>query len=132
MGVKSSIKLFVPALEAKSGPPLAPILGQHQVNLMEFCKEFNKVTAGWAAGVPLPVKIQKLESNKFKLSVKSPTLCFLIAQAASGGTGGVDIVSVNALYDVLRFKSKFLCDNMRVDAKFLFGTLTSKRVLIQI
>ena len=77
---KYPIKIIVPAGEAKSGPPLGPILGQHQINLMEFCKEFNKLTSSYKPGIPLAVKVMKSRDNKFKMKISQPSLSFFASQ----------------------------------------------------
>ena len=53
------IRLRVPAQAAKPGPPLSPILGQHQIKVAEFVTQFNTASAGWTPGTPLGVRIHK-------------------------------------------------------------------------
>ena len=55
--IETYIKLQVPAGEAKPSPPVGPALGQHGVNIMEFCKTFNADTQEMEAGLPVPVII---------------------------------------------------------------------------
>jgi large subunit ribosomal protein L11 len=127
MKPKATVKLIVPALEARSGPPLAPILGQHQINLMEFCKEFNKLSVLWAPGVPLVTKVLKFEANKFNIKIGSPSMFFLLYQADSfdGKT-----VAPEHLFDLLRLKSKFLTKDAMVDVHSVLGFLRSKKIKI--
>jgi len=127
MKPKSTVKLIVPALEARSGPPLAPILGQHQVNLMEFCKEFNKLSSNWNAGVPLVTKVFKFESNKFKIKIMAPSMSFLLHQLDSFDGKSV---RYDQLFDMLKLKSKFLTKNVMIDVHCVLGFLRSKKIKI--
>jgi large subunit ribosomal protein L11 len=127
MKPKSTVKLVVPALEARSGPPLAPILGQHQINLMEFCKEFNKLSSAWNAGVPLVTKVFKFETNKFKIKITAPSMYFLLHQLDSFDGKSV---RYDQLFDMLKLKSKFLTKNPMVDVHCVLGFLRSKKIKI--
>jgi len=75
--VVGMIKLQVPAGKATPAPPVGPALGQHGVNLMEFCKKFNAATAD-KAGYVLPVEISVYEDRSFSFVVKTPPASFLI------------------------------------------------------
>lgn len=122
------IKLYVPAVEAKPGPPLAPILGQHQVNLIEFCKEFNKLSSGWTPSLPLPVKVTKLEGNRFSIKVNSPTIHFLLNQILEENR----MVGVEKLFDLLLIRDLNSDLSQKDEAKLLFGFLNSKRIKIRL
>ena len=63
--VKSYIKLQVPAGQANPSPPVGPALGQHGVNIMEFCKAFNASTQSMEAGMPIPVIITVYSDRSF-------------------------------------------------------------------
>ncbi|MDN5341773.1 50S ribosomal protein L11 [Oceanotoga sp. DSM 15011] len=75
------IKLQLQAAKATPAPPVGPALGQHGVNLMEFCKKFNAETAD-KAGMLLPVEITVYEDRSFTFAVKTPPASFLIKKAA--------------------------------------------------
>ena len=67
-------RLTAPAKQARPGPPLAPILGQHQIKAVDFIAEFNRATPGYTEGVPLGCRITKLPGvGKFALRVAPPT-----------------------------------------------------------
>ena len=88
--VKAMIKLYCPAGAANPAPPVGPALGQHGVNIMEFCKKFNEETKG-REGMTLPVIITVFEDRSFTFIIKSPPVSVLIKQAcgiakASGNT----------------------------------------------
>lgn len=123
--IGAKIRLFVPAQEAKMGPPLAPILGQHQINLMEFCKEFNKQSTEYASGVLLPVRVRKLEGNKFVLYIRPPTIHFVLQQVQVNDGESFSALQV---YDVFRFVEKTLATDAFQAAKIFFGFLKSKKL----
>jgi len=88
--VKAMIKLYCPAGAANPAPPVGPALGQHGVNIMEFCKKFNEQTKG-KEGLVLPAVITVYEDRSFTFIIKSPPVSVLLKQAcgiakASGNT----------------------------------------------
>ncbi len=88
--VKALIKLYCPAGAANPAPPVGPALGQHGVNIMEFCKKFNEQTKG-KEGLVLPAVITVYEDRSFTFIIKSPPVSVLLKQAcgvakASGNT----------------------------------------------
>ena len=80
--VKAIIKLYCPAAQANPAPPVGPALGQHGLNIMEFCKTFNERTKG-KEGLVLPVVITAFEDRTFKFIIKSPAGSILLKQAAN-------------------------------------------------
>ena len=79
--VEALIKLQVPAGEAKPSPPVGPALGQHGVNIMEFCKVFNAETQGMEAGLPIPVVITVYADKSFTYIKKTPPASVLLKKA---------------------------------------------------
>lgn len=80
--VDAYIKLQVPAGQANPSPPVGPALGQHGVNIMEFCKAFNAQTQGLEAGAPVPVVISVYSDRSFTFLMKTPPAAFLLRKAA--------------------------------------------------
>jgi large subunit ribosomal protein L11 len=80
--VVAYIKLQVPAGQANPSPPVGPALGQHGVNIMEFCKAFNAQTQGTEAGAPVPVVISVYSDRSFTFLMKTPPAAFLLRKAA--------------------------------------------------
>jgi len=78
--VLTQIKLQVPGGAANPAPPVGPALGQHGVNIMEFCKAFNAQTQG-DAGTIIPVVITVFEDRSFTFITKTPPAAVLIKQA---------------------------------------------------
>ena len=79
--VAALIKLQVPAGKANPAPPVGPALGQHGVNIMEFCKSFNERTAN-QAGMIIPVVITVYEDRSFTFVTKTPPAAVLLKKAA--------------------------------------------------
>ena len=79
--VTGYIKLQVPAGQANPSPPVGPALGQHGVNIMEFCKAFNAQTQNLEAGLPLPVIITVYSDRSFTFITKTPPASILLKKA---------------------------------------------------
>ena len=94
--VASYIKLQVPAGQANPSPPVGPALGQHGVNIMEFCKAFNAQTQGVEAGLPIPVVITVYSDRSFTFITKTPPAAVLLRKAAGvpKGSGEPNIEKV--------------------------------------
>ena len=80
--IESYIKLQVPAGDAKPSPPVGPALGQHGVNIMEFCKAFNAETQNLELGLPIPVVITVYSDKSFTYIKKTPPASVLLRKAA--------------------------------------------------
>ena len=81
--VEAYIKLQVPAGQANPAPPVGPALGQHGVNIMEFCKAFNAETQRQEAGLPVPVVITVYSDRSFTFITKTPPASVLLRKAAN-------------------------------------------------
>ena len=80
--VLAYIKLQVPAGAANPSPPVGPALGQHGVNIMEFCKAFNAKTQSMENGMPIPVIITVYADRSFSFITKTPPASVLLRKAA--------------------------------------------------
>jgi large subunit ribosomal protein L11 len=85
--VDAYIKLQVPAGKANPSPPVGPALGQHGVNIMEFCKAFNAQTQKVEPGSPVPVIISVYSDRSFTFEIKTPPAAFLLRKAAGVAKG---------------------------------------------
>lgn len=85
--VKGYIKLQVAAGSANPSPPIGPALGQHGVNIMEFCKGFNAKTQEMEKGMPIPVVITVFEDRSFTFIMKTPPVTYFIKKAAKTQKG---------------------------------------------
>ena len=80
--IEAYIKLQVPAQDANPSPPVGPALGQHGVNIMEFCKAFNAQTQNIEKGMPVPVVITVYNDRSFTFIMKTPPASVLLKKAA--------------------------------------------------
>ncbi|MBK1725678.1 50S ribosomal protein L11 [Halorhodospira neutriphila] len=87
--IEAYVKLQVPAGQANPSPPVGPALGQHGVNIMEFCKAFNAQTQEMESGLPIPVVITVYSDRSFTFVTKTPPAPVLLLKAinAKGGSG---------------------------------------------
>ena len=85
--VEAYIKLQVPAGQANPSPPVGPALGQHGVNIMEFCKAFNAQTQSVEPGLPVPVVISVYSDRSFTFVMKTPPASILLKKAAGLKSG---------------------------------------------
>lgn len=99
--VQAYIKLQVAAGKANPSPPVGPALGQHGVNIMEFCKAFNAQTQSMEVGMPLPVVITVYSDRSFTFITKTPPATYLLKKAA-GITSGSSNPNTNKVGKVNR------------------------------
>ena len=109
--IDTYIKLQIPAGQANPSPPVGPALGQHGVNIMEFCKAFNAETQTLEQGMPTPVVISVYTDKSFTFITKTPPAAVLLKKAAGiqkgSGTPNTDKVgSVTRaqLEDIVKLK----------------------------
>ena len=133
------IKLQVPAGQANPSPPIGPALGQHGVNIMEFCKAFNAETQKVEQGMPIPTVITVYTDRSFSFTTKSPPASFLIKKAAGvdkgngevGRTDNIGSISMQSLREIAEVKKADLNAN-DVDAacRILAGTARSMGISV--
>ncbi len=100
--IKALIKLQVKGGAANPSPPVGPALGQHGVNIMEFCKAFNAQTQSPdKQGKPLPVEITVFEDRSFTFIIKMPPASHLVKEAA-GISKGSSVPNVNKVGKINR------------------------------
>ena len=99
--IQAYIKLQVPAGQANPSPPVGPALGQHGVNIMEFCKAFNAETHSLEPGLPTPVVITVYGDRSFTFIKKTPPASVLLRKAA-GIQKGSGVPNVNKVGKVTR------------------------------
>jgi len=112
--VKTVIKLQIPAGKANPAPPVGPALGQHGVNIMAFCKEYNARTAGQAGSI-IPVEITVYADQSFTFITKTPPVPDLLRKAAGVEKGAseagreiVGTISRQQLREIAELKMKDL------------------------
>jgi large subunit ribosomal protein L11 len=109
--IDTYIKLQIPAGQANPSPPVGPALGQHGVNIMEFCKAFNAETQTLEQGMPTPVVISVYTDKSFTFITKTPPAAVLLKKAAGieKGSGTPNTVKVGSvtraqLEDIVKVK----------------------------
>ena len=85
--IMAYVKLQVPAGQANPSPPVGPALGQHGVNIMDFCKAFNAQTQGMEPGLPTPVVITVYADRTYSFVTKTPPASVLLRKAAGIAKG---------------------------------------------
>ena len=136
--VKAQIKLHVPGAQANPAPPVGPALGQHGVNIMQFCKQFNEQTKG-RDGLILPVVISVYEDRTFSFIIKSPPSSVLLKRAANlakaSGTSGKEIigkVTKDQVKEIAKLKMKDLnTSDMDSAIKVIEGTARSMGITVE-
>ena len=99
--IQAYIKLQVAAGQANPSPPVGPALGQHGVNIMEFCKAFNAQTQNQEPGAPVPVVITVYSDRSFTFEMKTPPASYLLKKAA-GIKSGSGVPNKNKVGKVTR------------------------------
>ncbi|MGC9333476.1 MAG: 50S ribosomal protein L11 [Anaerolineae bacterium] len=89
--VKAIVKLAIPAGKATPAPPVGPALGQHGINIMAFCKDYNARTAHLAGSI-IPAEITVFQDNSFRFVLKTPPATDLLKKAAGVAKGSSDVV----------------------------------------
>lgn len=136
--VVAQIKLYVPAGQANPAPPVGPALGQHGVNIMQFCKQFNEQTKG-REGLILPAVISVYEDKSFVFIIKSPPSSVLLKKAAniakaSGEAGKEKIAAVTRkqVEEIVHLKLNDLnCVDFQKAVKVIEGTARSMGISIE-
>jgi large subunit ribosomal protein L11 len=135
--VTAVIKLAINAGKANPAPPIGPALGQHGVNIMMFCKEYNARTAD-QAGMVVPVEISVYEDRSFTFVLKTPPASKLIAKAAGIETGSgepnkkkVGKISRAQLEDIAKTKMPDLnANDIQAAMNIIAGTAKNMGVTI--
>jgi large subunit ribosomal protein L11 len=93
--VKAIVKLAIGAGKATPAPPVGPALGQHGINIMAFCKDYNARTAHLAGSI-IPAEITIFQDNSFRFDLKTPPATDLLKKAAGISKGASDVVAEKA------------------------------------
>mmetsp|Transcript_21621 Transcript_21621/g.53606 ORF Transcript_21621/g.53606 Transcript_21621/m.53606 type:complete len:157 (+) Transcript_21621:137-607(+) len=127
--VLARVRLVIPAGAAKPAPPVGPALGQHGLNIMSFCKDFNAKTSNFMADTPIPVALTAFKDKTFEWTMKSPPASYFIKKAAGVGLGSArpghgakGTITLKHVYQIARVKQS--------DEGFEF--LTDKAVCLSI
>ncbi len=136
--VRAIIKLQIPAGQANPAPPVGPALGQHGINIMQFCKEYNERTSSQAGSI-VPVEITVFEDRSFTFITKTSPATDLLKKAlgvekGSGSTGQEEVgtLSRDQLREIAQVKAKDLSANSIEEAeKIIAGTARSMGIKVE-
>ncbi|MCM8795744.1 MAG: 50S ribosomal protein L11 [Candidatus Omnitrophica bacterium] len=136
--IVAQIKLHVPAGQANPAPPVGPALGQHGVNIMQFCKQFNDQTKG-KEGLILPVVISVYEDKTFSFIIKSPPSSVLLKRLANlakaSGSAGKEVigkVTHKQVEEIAKLKLKDLnTTDLKQAIKIIEGTARSMGIVVE-
>ncbi|MGD2117846.1 MAG: 50S ribosomal protein L11 [Chromatiales bacterium] len=131
--IQAYIKLQVKAQEANPSPPVGPALGQHGVNIMEFCKAFNAQTQSVEKGLPIPVIITVYSDRSFTFVMKTPPAAVLLKKIAGVAKGSgtpnkdkIGKVSREQLEEIVKMKEPDLtARDMDAAVRTIAGTARS-------
>ncbi|MGB1311874.1 MAG: 50S ribosomal protein L11 [Leucothrix sp.] len=137
--VQAYIKLQVPAGQANPSPPVGPALGQHGVQIMEFCKAFNAATQNVESGLPIPVVITVYSDRSFTFITKTPPAAVLILKALGLKSGSptpnskkVGKMSREQLEEIVKVKDPDLtAADMDAAIRTIAGTARSMGVEVE-
>ena len=136
--VTGKIKLQIPAGQANPAPPVGPALGQHGVNIMAFCKEFNAATQK-DTGLVIPVVITVYADKSFAFITKSPPAAVLLKKAAGIAKGSgvpnrekVGKVTRKQLEEIVKLKDKDLnARDLEHACRMIAGTARSMGIEVE-
>lgn len=132
------IKLQIPAGKATPAPPVGPALGQHGVNIMAFCKDFNEQTAG-DAGLIIPVEISVYDDRSFTFITKTPPAAVLLKNSLGIEKGSseprkekIATISRDKVQEIARQKMEDLnAYNLEAATRIIEGTARSMGIVVE-
>jgi large subunit ribosomal protein L11 len=136
--ITGKIKLQIPAGQANPAPPVGPALGQHGVNIMDFCKAFNAATQN-DAGLIIPVVITVFQDKSFTFITKSPPAAVLLKRAAGLAKGSptpnrekVGSVTHEQILEIVKIKANDLnAIDPENGAHIIEGTARSMGIIVE-
>ncbi len=136
--VKTIVKLQIPAGQANPAPPVGPALGQHGLNIMAFCKEYNERTASQAGSI-IPVEITVYEDRTFTFVTRTPPASDLLKKALklekASGAAGHDVagtITRKQLRDIAELKMKDLnANSVEAAERVVAGTARSMGIKVE-
>ncbi len=137
--IKFNIKLQVLSGMANPSPPVGPILGQKGLNIMKFCKSFNKKTSHLEKGIPIPVIITGYSDRSFSFIIKTPPVSYLIKKFISIPNGSkkpnieiIGYIDKGSILDIAKIKYPDTnTNNIDSVCKSIIGTALSMGVKVK-
>lgn len=129
--IDSIVKFRINAASAKPSPPVGPILGQHGLNIMEFCKDFNAKTKHIKPSIVVPVTLTVYEDKTYEYKVGTPSNSFFIKNGANvkkgsslPGQNNTLTISIKAIYELAKLKASSEAE-VKAYCKMLVGSAKS-------
>jgi len=137
--ITNYIKLQVKAMEANPSPPIGPALGQHGLNIMDFCKAFNAKTQNMEKGLPLPVIITVYSDRSYTFIIKTPPASVLLRKAAGLEKGSatpnkskVGKVTLAQVEEIAKLKMPDLtAADIKAAMRTVIGTARSMGIIVE-
>jgi len=137
--ITAVVRLQVPAGQATPAPPVGPALGQHGVNIMDFCKQFNAQTRNQPPGIIIPAVLTVYQDRSFTFITKSPPASVLVKQAAGLAKGSgepnrnkVGKISKSALREIAQKKMADLnANDIEAAMKIIGGTANAMGLTVE-
>jgi len=136
--IKTILKLQIPGGEANPAPPVGPALGQHGINIAEFCKQFNDATQNMRGDI-IPVEITVYTDRSFSFKLKTPPVSYLLKKAAGIEKGSGDALKNKVgkvkREDIRKIAEKKMSDLNTTDIesamRMVEGTARSMGIIIE-
>ena len=136
--IRTVIKLQIPAGKANPAPPVGPALGQHGINIMQFCKEYNERTAAQAGSI-IPAEITVYEDRSFTFVIKTPPVTDLVKKAlgiekgaSTAGHEKLGRLSRDKLHEIAQLKANDLnAYSIEATERIIEGTARSMGIEIE-
>ena len=133
------IKLQIPAGQANPAPPVGPALGQHGVNIMEFCKAFNAATQNMEQGIPIPTVITAYADRTFSFITKTAPASYFLKKAAklpkaasNPGKEVIGSVSMDQIREIVELKKADLnTSDIGQASKMIIGSARSMGIEVE-
>ncbi|MBN1384306.1 MAG: 50S ribosomal protein L11 [Elusimicrobia bacterium] len=136
--VKTQVRLQIPATAANPAPPVGPALGQHGVNIMDFCRQFNEKTKSAEPGMLIPVVITIYQDRTFSFITKVPPVSALlkkacgIAKASSDQKVKIATITKKQIQEIAKQKMPDLnANSVEAAAKIVEGTARSMGIEVK-
>jgi len=122
-----TLRVMLPAGEAKAAGSLTAMLGQHQINIMDFCTEFNDLTSNLEEGLMFSVEVYRFEDKTYKIKIKKPNLALFVKQVL---VVEKKQIKMESLFDLIRIYSEFGVEDLNEVSKFFFSLLKTMKINI--
>jgi len=122
-----TLRTMLPAGEVKAAGSLTAMLGQHQINIMEFCSEFNDLTINLEEGLLMNVEVYRFEDKTYRIKIKGPVVTFLLKQVLDNK----QYIKKEVLFDLIKIYSEFSQENIVEVSKMILSLIRMMKIKIK-